>query len=33
MKACDTDGSGCIDYNEFVAALSQSNKNNTTLGA
>ena len=33
MKACDTDGSGCIDYNEFVAALSQSNKINTTLGA
>lgn len=33
MKACDTDGSGCIDYNEFVAALSQSNKVNTSLGA
>ena len=33
MRACDVDGNGAIDYNEFVAALSQSNKINPELGA
>ena len=33
LRACDVDGNGAIDYNEFVAALSQSNKINPELGA